>query len=255
MDYNPRKFKSKYGKDYELAPPKLIVLSGAGLSAESGLPTFRDMSDGIWETHDLKKVCNYLTWKTYRPQVFEFYHSRKQQYHGAVPNVAHELLAKWQSAWGADRVVLLTQNVDGLLQSAGAESVVELHGNLHSLHCTACGNIWNHEIDVNARCPKCDSLKGVKPNVIFFNQSAPEYTKLKSAVSSFRRKDILVYVGTSFEVLPLDLLPVGFYEFPNIFNVNPVKENHEIIKHHVEQPATSGLLEIESLLISLMSKS
>lgn len=249
-------WKQKFGSNSDLAPPNLIVLSGAGLSVDSGLHTFRD-KDGLWTPERIQKYCSYLTWKQNREGIFDFYGQLLSQYANAVPNAGHDQLVAWQQQFGIDRVKLFTQNVDGLLTAAGG-SVTELHGNIHHLHCTACGTIWKHPLDVTARCPKCDSLKGVKPHIVLFGEAAPNYTLLKNAISSFRNKDILVFVGTSFEVLPLELLPNSFQRYSNIVNVNPVQLDSElsslVIKQPIALPASEGLALLDATIHRLMAQ-
>ncbi|MGF6303268.1 MULTISPECIES: SIR2 family NAD-dependent protein deacylase [Paraburkholderia] len=99
--------------------PRLFVFSGAGLSAESGIPTFRT-GDGIWTQESIDEVCNFLTWRRNREAVFRFYNQRISEKRDAHPNDAHRILAAWQSPWGAERVRLITQNIDDLLERAGA---------------------------------------------------------------------------------------------------------------------------------------
>lgn len=183
--------------------PILYVVSGAGLSAESGLATFRS-ANGIWTQSNIAQVCHYTTWKAHREAVFEFYRAYRADVAAAAPCPAHHLLAHWQATYGPDRVRLLTQNVDDLLERAGAPSVVHLHGNLSELHCTACGLQWAVEFEdyqERTRCPKCQSLKGVKPAVVFFGERAPNYGVLRQMMKALRPQDIVLVVGTSFEVI------------------------------------------------------
>lgn len=235
------------------AVPNLYVISGAGLSAESGIPTFRD-SDGIWSRFDVNEVCNGLTWKQHREKVFEFYHLMRQTYTAAQPNEAHRLLAKWQSQWGPQRVRLLTQNVDLLLEAAGAQEVTHLHGRLDQLHCTACDTRWAAEINVHARCPKCQSLKGVKPGVVLFHEMAPEYLTLRRMHKQFRAQDVMVFVGTAMEVLSADyLVPSKFHGAPRIVNVNPQRLGSAAIGMHIEAPAGDGLAQLHEQLCQWMN--
>lgn len=179
------------------APPQLYVISGAGLSAESGLPTYRDQG-GIWSKYDMNKVCNALTWKDNREMVFSFYREMADAYQHVLPHAGHRAIAEWQRDWPG-QVHVLTQNVDHLLEDAGVQDVIHLHGDLFKLHCTACGNKWNHEADVLTRCPKCNSLKGVKPGVIFFHEFPPEYVHLSRLQKNMRHCDMVIFVGTAFE--------------------------------------------------------
>jgi NAD-dependent deacetylase len=187
---------------------RLIVLSGAGLSAPSGVSTFRDKG-GLWTKYDLDEVCNGLTWRQNREKVHEFYNILRTGLHDVQPTAGHHLIASWKRDYG-DRAVVLTQNVDDLLERAGCMDVVHLHGFLQDMRCIACGNDWNigygewnHEVD---RCPQCHSVRGVKPGVVFFNDSAPRYADLYRAFKNLSVDDTVVIIGTSGEVINVNSL-------------------------------------------------
>jgi NAD-dependent deacetylase len=116
-------------------PPQIVtILSGAGLSAASGVPTFRD-ADGLWEGHPIQDVATPEAWQRDAELVRTFYDERRIACADVVPNPGHTALAELQRAWGAERVILVTQNVDGLLQAGGATHVIEMHGSLFRLRC------------------------------------------------------------------------------------------------------------------------
>jgi NAD-dependent deacetylase len=185
---------------------KLIILSGAGLSADSGVPTFRS-ANGLWMDHDINKVCNYLTWKDNFALVHTFYNQLRTLLSAVEPNVAHKMIANWESEWG-DRVINLTANVDDLLERAGCKNVVHLHGFLPQMQCTACGNVWNvGYVTWNGdedRCPKCTSRRGVKPAVVFFNEGAKEYIRLNKVFREIVQDDVVLVIGTSGQVINVD---------------------------------------------------
>lgn len=186
--------------------PRVIVFSGAGLSAESGIPTFRS-SDGLWAKHSIHKVCNALTWRANFELVHDFYNQRRIELSQVEPNLAHRMIAAWQQRY---ETILLTQNVDDLLEQAGCSNVIHLHGFLSEMRCIACGHVWNigHRAwGSDERCPnqqrKCNSCKGVRPNVVFFNEHAPRYNDLYHVTASLRDDDIVVVSGTSEQVIPI----------------------------------------------------
>jgi len=187
-------------------PPQLIVFSGAGLSAESGLSTFRGAS-GLWENVPLDVVCNFATWERNFDAVHAFYDARRIAAGGVQPNLAHRTIAGWQKRWPG-RVQVLTQNVDPLLERAGCEKVVHLHGDVLSMHCVACNLEWKIETGAydQSGCPTCGKKKTVKPAVVFFGQAAPAYEILHAIVGGLRPVDTAVVVGTSGTVLPADQL-------------------------------------------------
>lgn len=187
-------------------PPRLIVFSGAGLSADSGIATFRD-KDGLWENHSVDQVANGLTWKKNWDVVRKFYNDRRSQLPTVQPNAMHHLIASWQKRF---HTTVLTQNVDDLLERAGCEHVVHLHGKLTEMRCEACGHTWDvgytamSETDRCTNLPKCNSLKGVRPNVVFFNEIAPNYRVMYQLLNGLRKQDCVVVVGTSGQVINTD---------------------------------------------------
>lgn len=182
---------------------RVLVISGAGLSAESGIPTFRD-SNGLWYNHDPKQIAHASTWKKNFDLVHRFYNDRRRDLGTVQPNAAHKLLAQWEQDLD---LIHFTQNIDDLLERAGATNVVHLHGRLTEMRCEACGTVWS--IDYNSwntedSCVKCVSRRGVRPNVVFFDDLAPEYAKLYKALKQVGEQDVIVVVGTSGEVLPIN---------------------------------------------------
>lgn len=233
--------------------PILYVISGAGLSAASGIPTFRE-ANGLWSQHDIDVVCNALTWKRNRSKVFQFYAMLREQYQGASANAAHATLASWQQRWGCDRVKLLTQNVDLLLEEAGAPAVVHLHGRMDELHCTACDNHWPAAFDETIRCPKCHSLKGVKPGIVMFFESAPAYIQLKKLTKHLQPHDVVVFVGTAFQVLaPGSLIPLRYWGGERIVNINPEASDDRAIGTQLQMTAVEGLAQLEPRLTEWMA--
>jgi NAD-dependent deacetylase len=239
--------------------PRLYVFSGAGLSAESGVPTFRS-AGGVWSNAQIDKVCNYRTWHNNRAAVFRFYSDRLTEIERAFPNTAHRTLARWQQIWGSDRVRLITQNVDDLLERGGASNVVHLHGDLKSLCCANCDNRFEapgQAIDNRAACPQCGGIDSVKPGVVMFYEPAPAYTALEKMWSEMSPDDLFVAVGTTFEVIQPDrLLPIyrlGRYLL-NVL-VDPIPKCTEFFGVVERQVATVGLARIEPLIVATMRKS
>ena len=184
---------------------KLIMLSGSGISADSGIDTFRSSgADSIWARYDPNKVCNFDCWEENFELVHEFYSRRRVQLGGVSPNAAHFLAVSWQKHFGAD---LITQNVDDLFERAGARDVLHVHGFLTSLRCLDCGAEWDFGYQefnpATDACPQCGALRGVKPNVVFFNEGAPLYAEMFRRLDALTEKDLLVVIGTSGTVLPV----------------------------------------------------
>ncbi len=236
--------------------PVLYVFSGAGLSAESGLATFRT-AGGLWQQYDLSRVCNALTWKQHRSEVFDFYRRCREAVTAAQPSAAHLRLARWQQHFGASRVRLLTQNVDDLLERAGSLAVTHLHGNLQQLQCTACGHRWPVSLEdyhEETRCAKCASLKGVKPAVVFFNESAPEYVHLKRLVRDIRDEDLLLVIGTAFEVVSVERLIAPFRKgHRHNLQVNPEPTHSDWFGEVRAQSASQALQELEQFVLKALA--
>ena len=188
---------------------KIIIFSVAGISAESGINTFRD-TNGLWENHSIKEVCSEKTWKHNFEVVHTFYNQRRVQLSKVQPNNAHKVVATLKKQYGDDCYVI-TQNVDDLFERAGCTDVLHVHGELEKMECTACGHIWNigYEIfDIEKdRCPKCNSLRGVKPYIVFFGGQAAHYRDMYRAFESAKHKDsIVVIIGTMGNVINIENL-------------------------------------------------
>ncbi|CAA6822103.1 MAG: NAD-dependent protein deacetylase of SIR2 family [uncultured Sulfurovum sp.] len=181
-----------------------MILSGAGLSEESGINTFRD-SDGLWEKHDVMKVCSTEGWIENRRLVTQFYNERRVELESKEPNYAHKTLVELERAYRG-RVFHLTQNVDDLMDRAGSRDVVHLHGTLTDLRCEACTKTFFIGYTVqesNATCPHCGN-KRVRHNVVMFGETAPEYVKLQEAT---KHSTLLIVIGRSGIVI--DLVPIA----------------------------------------------
>ncbi len=186
--------KMKYGE----AQKKIIIFSGAGLDAPSGIKTFRD-SNGLWNDHDIDTVCNEMTWKANFKLVHEFYSERRKDLSSAKVNNAHKTIRNIERKYGRDNVWNITMNVSNLLEKAGCEAL-HVHGNLTKMKCEACGynwdigyNSWTEKDD----CPRCSSKKGVRPDIVFFGGMAPEYMNMYKAFDYTMHKDtIAIIIGT-----------------------------------------------------------
>lgn len=235
--------------------PKIIIFSGAGLSAESGISTFRDLN-GLWDNHKIEEICNEATWKQNFSAVHDFYNQRRVQLASVEPNEAHKTIKGLHDKFGED-LFIITQNVDPLLERAGIprENILHLHGFLTEMQCTACGNIWDIEYsEFNTetdRCPKCNSLNGVKPNIVFFGGSAPMYTYLYRALDYLEHPlSKLVIIGTLGNVLPVDSFTQHIHKSKKILNNLEKSEyiDDSNFEHVFYEPATIALPKIEELL-------
>ena len=191
----------------EAAMKKVMILSGAGLSAESGIRTFRD-HDGLWEAYDVMQVCSTQGWEADRGLVTRFYNARRKELADKQPNDMHRAIAILQKKYSG-RLWNLTQNVDDLLERAGCDEVIHLHGTLRDLRCERCGGVWDigyTEQTEADRCPHCGS-GAVRHNVVMFGESAPMYRRIYEAVND---ADLFVAIGTSGQVIDIVTIANAF---------------------------------------------
>jgi NAD-dependent deacetylase len=186
------------------APGPLLVLTGAGISAESGLDTFRG-AGGLWEGRDPLEVATPEAFRDDPREVWRFYAARRARAAAARPNAAHLALASMESARPATTVV--TQNVDGLHERAGTKQLVRLHGSLWRVRCVAEGTEWTDEReDLGELPPRCACGALLRPAVVWFGEALPHEAWGK-AVAAARRASVVLVVGTSSLVRPAADLP------------------------------------------------
>ena|SRR5579871_2671936 len=183
----------------------ITVLTGAGVSAESGVPTFRDAQTGPWEKYRPEDLATPRAFRSNPRLVWEWYAWRRKLVADAKPNPAHFALA--ELARVAPEFHLITQNVDALHQRAGSEKVIELHGNITRTKCFDEGTIvskWTDTGDVPPKCPECGGL--LRPDVVWFEEALPE-TEISLAQQATRSCDVFLSIGTSTVVYPAAALP------------------------------------------------
>ena len=173
----------------------IVVLTGAGMSAESGVKTFRD-HDGLWEGHDVMQVASPEGFRNNPALVLDFYNQRRRQLKTVTPNSAHIAIANLESDY---KVTVVTQNVDDLHERAGSTNVVHLHGELNKVRST--GNptdikFWTEDINLGDTCEKGHQLR---PHIVWFGEEVP---MIEKAVDICYTADILVIIGTSMQVYP-----------------------------------------------------
>lgn len=181
---------------------KVLFFSGAGLSADSGLGVFRG-SGGMWDKYDIKQVCYINTWERNYDLVHEFYSKRRIEYAKAEPNLMHKTIADLQNRYGEDRVIVITQNVDNLLEKAGCTKVLHVHGHINYIHCVDCGLEKRIEGEFKGgKCEKCGGVK-FKPSIVFFGEQAPNYYPMYMAFDSLTSYDAVAVIGTEGSVVPI----------------------------------------------------
>ncbi|MEM7742532.1 MAG: NAD-dependent deacylase [Pseudomonadota bacterium] len=178
---------------------RIVVLTGAGISAESGLGTFRD-KDGLWTRVDLSEVATPEGYQADPDKVLAFYNARRAGCVEATHNAAHEALARLQREWPG-QVMLVTQNIDDLHERGGSKDVLHMHGQILRALCAACGYRWRWQGDMSRRdlCPGCSSVGTVRPDIVWFGEMPYRMEEIYTALAEC---DLFVAIGTSGAVYP-----------------------------------------------------
>ncbi len=226
-----------------MSSKKVYIVSGAGLSAESGIRTFRD-TDGLWEEYSIEEVCSVEGFRRDRQKVLNFYDARRADVEQKEPNYAHKRLAELKKAYPKN-IVMLTQNVDDMLERAGCEDVIHLHGTLTDLRCEECGEVFpiGYRSQERALCPSCGSYN-VRHNVVMFGEAAPAYEHLRELYSE---AEMVVVIGTSGQVIDTSYMAqlIG----NSVLNNLDVDEYHDrYFKTRLYKPATKAVDEICDLV-------
>ena len=225
----------------EVKMKKVLILSGAGLSAESGLRTFRD-SGGLWEEYDIEEVCSARGFRANRQKVLDFYDKRRVQLAECEPNEAHRMITRLKERYG-DVVSVLTQNVDDLLERAGCQKVVHLHGFLPEIYCQNCKKveyIGYEAINAREHICKC-GCKKFRHNIVMFGEQAPFYATLYHELEDLRYAEdsLFICIGTSGQVL--DVASFAKYAKNSILNnLDKSDIDHAFSKCYIEKATTAA---------------
>ncbi len=224
----------------------LVVLSGAGISAESGLKTFRD-SDGLWNGYDVYEVASPQGWHKNPQLVLDFYNARRKDVATALPNAAHIGLAELEQDFN---VTIITQNIDDLHERAGSTNVLHLHGEIFKMRSIADEHsIVEIRGDINLGDTAADGAQ-LRPHIVWFGEAVP---MMEEAAAIVQACDYFVVVGTSLQVYPAASL---LYYAPNhlpkfiIDKKIPATEKQDNL-HIIEMPATEGVGELKRILSAL----
>ncbi|NEN25137.1 NAD-dependent deacylase [Cryomorpha ignava] len=228
-----------------MAKKRIVVFSGAGMSAESGIQTFRD-NDGLWEQHRVEDVATPEAWHRDKELVLNFYNMRHKQLLTAEPNKAHLDLVKLEDKYFT---TIITQNVDDLHERAGSSQVIHLHGELRK--CRSEKNerfIKDMPLDglkIGDTCPEGYQLR---PHIVWFGEMVPEMDR---AMETVQRADILLVIGTSLNVYPAAGLIYAAKKGTEIILIDPGDFGHTDIRHlhHIQKSATEGVGEVVAKLM------
>ena len=226
---------------------KLVVLTGAGISAESGIKTFRD-SDGLWEGHDVMEVATPEGWHKNQDLVLDFYNKRRQQLKEVNPNLGHQILAELEKDFD---VYIVTQNVDDLHERAGSSKVLHLHGELLKVRSTKNRELildWTNDLLTGDLDKNGHQLR---PHIVWFGEEVPA---LEEAISIVEEADYLAVIGTSLQVYPAAGLISYTYSITPVFYIDPKPISIPNIQNKVEviaKTATEGVAEMRKKLFEL----
>jgi NAD-dependent deacetylase len=215
----------------------LVVLTGAGMSAESGIKTFRDQ-DGLWENYNVMEVASYEGWLKNKELILRFYNERRQQLKNAEPNIGHKLLAALEKHY---KISIITQNVDNLHERAGSKNILHLHGELTKARSTKDNDyiidIKYKDINIGDNCPKGGQMR---PHIVWFGEAVPA---MDEATEIAARADIFVVIGTSLNVYPAaGLINYAPPKAPlYLIDPNPVNANIYREYNFINEKAGKGL--------------
>lgn len=227
--------------------PKIVVFTGSGISAESGLATFRD-AGGLWEQFKVEDVCTHKAWEKQPEKLVEFYNMVRRKVKEAQPNAAHIAITKLQESF--PDMEIITQNVDDLHERAGSKNILHLHGEINKLRSE--NNIYDDFVDCTG-----DEVYGdkhtdgslLRPHIVFFGEDVPNMKKAKEIA---RTADIFIVIGTSLQVYPAALLLDDISWDSKIYVVDPMPiqlPTNSYIKQ-ITKPASEGVPELVETLIN-----
>ena len=216
---------------------KLVVFSGAGMSAESGIKTFRDMG-GLWEQYDVTEVASPLAWENTPGLVMDFYNQRRKQLFECEPNEGHILISKLESVY---EVSVITQNVDDLHERAGSTKILHLHGELKKVRSTVDPSLVYEMKDWELKFGDvCEKGSLLRPHIVWFGEAVPA---MEDAISIIKKAEIVIIVGTSLNVYPaaglIDFVP----DSVPVFIIDPGNPTYHSKKNitHLQEISSVGL--------------
>jgi len=226
---------------------KIVVLTGAGISAESGIKTFRD-ADGLWEGHDIMEVASPIGWERNRELVLDFYNKRRAQLLDVSPNEGHKALVLLEKHF---EITIITQNVDDLHERAGNKSVLHLHGELLKVRSTKNENlVYNWSKNLNSG-DVCEINSQLRPHIVWFGEEVPMFDK---AIEITSEADILIIIGTSMQVYPAASLINFINTSVPIYFIDPkpsIQNNQYLNLTVIPEKASIGVAKLVNKLIDL----
>jgi NAD-dependent deacetylase len=224
--------------------PTIVFLTGAGISAESGLKTFRDSKEGLWNNFKIEEVCSSLAWETNPELVLDFYNERRRECLQAQPNLAHQLIAQLEEYY---EVVVLTQNVDNLHERAGSTNVIHLHGELMKVRSNVDSKlVYDREGDV-VLGEQCEQNSQLRPHIVFFGDKLDE-SLVNEAIKAAVSCAVFIIIGTSMQVSPANSLPYYVPFASQMVVIDPLAHEMDIDDersiYYMSENATVGMQKV-----------
>ena len=222
---------------------KILIFSGAGLDKESGVETFRDSKDGLWNNNKIEDVATINGWYRDREKVLNFYNMRRSQLKNVEPNIAHKIIAELENDYD---VTVVTQNVTDLHKRAGSTNIIHLHGELKKVRSTLNPSLiydWEGDCNIGDKCERGSQLR---PHIVWFGEELNQ-SNMDRALDAAKNCDICIIVGTSMQVSPANSIPFLTKETATIYYVDPsdadfyVAEYRRDFFHHYKEAASTGM--------------
>ena len=233
---------------------KILVFTGAGVSAESGIKTFRDTKDGLWYNYKVTEVASVDGWRNDKSKVLDFYNLRRRELNNVTPNKAHEFIAKLEEHFD---VTVVTQNVDNLHERAGSSNIIHLHGELTKARSTYDDSIVVDcfgDINIGDRCPQGSQLR---PHIVWFGEMLDK-GNLMAAKRAAEECDVCIVVGTSMLVSPANSIPFLTKDTSLIYYVDPGDFEMDLpgyrsaFFYHFKEVASSGMEKVYNELKEIL---
>ena len=227
---------------------KILFFTGAGISAESGLQTFRDAKDGLWNNYEIEDVCTPEGWHKNPGLVLDFYNQRRKQCLEALPNKAHQIIAELEANYN---VTVVTQNVDNLHERAGSTNIIHMHGELMKSRSTKDETLIYPIIEDIKLGDICEKESQLRPHIVWFGEQL-EDTNINQAVKAAMECNLCVIIGSSLQVYPANQIPSYVHPKSKVVVIDPLDlevdldEDHSI--HFMKCSAVAGMEEIYRVL-------
>ena len=226
---------------------KILIFTGAGVSAESGVKTFRD-HDGLWNNFKIEDVATIDAWNSNPEPMIDFYNWRRKEMLGVIPNAAHIAIAELEKHFD---VTISTQNVDDLHEKAGSTNIIHLHGELAKLKSEYnCDTVipYDHDLKLGELCPEGGQFR---PDVVWFGENL-DFMRMNNTKVAAEEADVCIIVGTSMKVTPANLIPWQTKENCLIYYIDPADMEFSIPKqrrpffYHIQKKASDGMIEVKN---------